>query len=269
MKKIMAAGIVLILLGGTTFFFGWAQLVVPIGAYGVLRSKTHGIDPKIIQAGGVRWVWYKLIPANVDIQVFTLERVSRSFTIRDALPSGKEYASFAGFNLDFSYAASVALSFTIKPDTLVTLCRDQYIQDQAGLDAFEADLAVQIETFATQRLRIYTQDTEKTEEMVLSGSIACMEADIQKAFPTIENLSCSINTRNFPDISLYQQFRSLYQGYLAKQQEYLQTEQALQPETRMATHIRFDDLVRYGELLTKYPLLLQFIELEHKYAGTR
>ncbi|MDR0628176.1 MAG: hypothetical protein LBG24_00735 [Treponema sp.] len=264
MRKFVVIGIILSIIGGTAFFFGWVQLMVPPGAYGVLRSKTHGVDPKIIRSGEFRWMWYTLIPANAEIQVFTLDQVSHSLSIQETLPSGKEYASFAGFTLDFAYTLRISFSFTIKPDALVTLIDTRHILDQAGLDAFEMNLATQIETFTLQRLRIYTTDIAKLEEMLGTGSIAALEADIRRVFPDIENLMCSIKTQNFPDISLYQQFRMLYTGYLAKQQEYIQSEQTLQPEARMLTHIRFDDLTRYGELLTKYPILLQFLELEQR-----
>jgi hypothetical protein len=262
MRKFVVVSIILIIVGGTVFFLGWVQLRVPLGCYGVLRSKTHGVDPELIQAGEFRWVWYNLIPSNTDIQVFTLDRVSRSLSIQDTLPSGKEYASFAGFTLDFTYRLSVNLSFTIKPDSLVTLTSTRHISDQAGLDAFEIDLTSQIETFIRQRLRIYTTDLAKLEELLSSGSLSVLEADILRVFPDIENLVCSIKALGFPDLSLYQQFRTLYEGYLAKQQEYVYSKEPLQPETRILTHIRFDDLARYGELLTKYPILMQFLELE-------
>ncbi|MDR2392567.1 MAG: hypothetical protein LBD93_00175 [Treponema sp.] len=264
MRKFMAACIILSIIGGMALFFGWVQLMVPPGSYGVLRSKTHGLDPGIIRAGAFRWVWYTLIPTNAEIQVFTLDRVSRSSRIQDRLPSGKEYASFAGFTFDFAYTLWITLSFTIKPDFLVTLTDTRHILDQAGLDAFEADLAAEIETFTIQRLRIYTTDLAKLEELLGSGSIEALEEDIERAFPDIENLTCSIMTRDFPDLNLYQQFRTLYTGYLAKQQEYIHSEPSLQPKTRMLTQIRFDDLTRYGELLTKYPILLQYLELEQR-----
>lgn len=260
----MVACIILSIIGGTAFFFGWVQLMVPPGSYGVLRSKTHGLDPMIIRAGAFRWVWYALIPTNAEIQAFTLDRVSRSSRIQESLPSGKEYASFAGFTLDFAYTLRISLSFTIKPDSLVSLTDTRHILDQAGLDAFETELAAEIETFALQRLRIYTTDTAKLDELLGSGSLAALERDIHQAFPDIENLTCSIKTRDFPDLTLYQQFKTLYTGYVAKQQEYVHSEQSLQPETRILTQIRLDDLTRYGELLTKYPILLQYLELEQR-----
>jgi hypothetical protein len=38
MKKALFSFIILILLGGAGFFFGWAQMPVPPGSDGVLRS---------------------------------------------------------------------------------------------------------------------------------------------------------------------------------------------------------------------------------------
>jgi hypothetical protein len=250
----------LTILGGAAFFFGWAQLRVPLGAYGIMRSKTHGIDPQVIQEGEFRWVWYKLIPTNVEIQTFTLDRISRSLKTKDTLPSGSDYASFAGLTVDFSYELSLLLSFNIKPNSLVSLVLTHTIRDQAALDAFEENLADQIKAFTLQRLRIYTEDTEKIAEILASASITQLQDDIQRAFPNIENFSCIIHTTHFPDVGLYHSVRSLYEDYVAKQGEYVRTE--LQPEARIGSHIRFEELAKYGELLTKYPILLQYLAIE-------
>jgi hypothetical protein len=252
------------IIGGTVFFLGWVQLMVPLDAYGILRSKTHGVDPQIIRSGEFRWVWYTLIPTNAKIQTFTLNQINRYWSMRDTLPSGKEYADFAGFTLDFSYHLYINLSFSLKPDSLVSLVETRHIQDQPDLEAYETTLGDQIETYTLQRLRFYARDQAKLEEMVDSGSIAAVNADILRVFPHIENLTCSIKTRDFPDISLYQQFKGLYSGYLARQQRYIQSAATLKPETRVQTQFRLDNLARYGELLTKYPILIQFLELEQE-----
>jgi hypothetical protein len=262
MKKFMATLIMLIILGGAAFFFGWAQLPVPPGSYGVMRSKTHGLDPHIIQEGEFRWVWYKLIPKNVDIQIFTLHTISRSFKTREALPSGSEYASFAGFSVDFSYDLSATLSFTSKPSALLSLMEEKHITDQKDLEVFEGVLAREVEAFALQRLRIYMEDEEKVGEMLKSGSMLQLNSDIEGAFPNIENLSCVMHTANFPDVTLYRQFRSFYESYVERQKEYIRTDKSLQPESRVASAVRLDELAKYGELLTKYPILIQYLAIE-------
>jgi hypothetical protein len=260
--KFLVTIVILLLLGGLVFFFGWAQLAVPVNAYGVMRSKTHGIDPAIIHAGEFRWVWFKLIPTNVEIQAFTIDQQTQAITMQDTLPSGAEYATFAGSGADFSYELNGTLAFSIKPQSLIKLMQERHINTQEDLNGFEAALADEVRMFALQRLRIYMEKKDKIEELLASASIAQLNTDISEAFPDIEHLALLMYTHGFPDLTLYHEYRSLYQEYIARQRDYLHTEAALQANSRISAYVRFDDLAKYGELLTKYPILLQFIELE-------
>ena len=262
LKKFLWTLLILVILSGVAFFFGWVQLVVPADAYGVMMSKTHGLDHTLIRAGEFRWVWYKLIPSNVEIQVFRLKNMLRPVRTDGTLPSGAEYAALAGSTADFSYQIEAMLSFSIKPESLVNLVSSKHITGQDDLDAFEETLADEIQVFALQRLRVYLDDELKVEELLASGSIAQLNYDIQKAFSHIESLSLVIHTPRFPDIKLYQEFRSLHQEYIARQKNYLHTEAIVQAETRISSYIRFDELSKIGELLTTYPILLQYLQLE-------
>jgi hypothetical protein len=262
LKKLMWTLLILIILGGVAFFLGWAQLMVPTGDYGVMISKTHGLDHTLIKAGEFRWVWYKLIPQNVKVQVFRIEKMVRLIRTEGTLPSGVEYATFAGSAADFSYQVEATLSFNIKPESLVGLVNGKHINEQASLDTFEETLADEVRAFALQRLRVWIDDVKKVEELQASGSIAQLNYDIQGAFPDIENLSLVMHTPRFPDITLYQEFRALHQEYIARQRDYLHTDASQQAETRIGSYLRFDELSRMGELLTTYPRLIQYLQLE-------
>jgi hypothetical protein len=54
----------------------------------------------------------------------------------------------------------------------------------------------------------------------------------------------------------------LYEEFLEKQREYVAEAMGRKAESRIENQIRFDELERYGELLSKYPPLLQYLELE-------
>jgi hypothetical protein len=262
LKKFLWMLFILVVLGGAAFFFGWAQLAVPADAYGVMMSKTHGLDNTLIRAGEFRWVWYKLIPRNVEIQVFRLKPILRPLKTNGTLPSGAEYADLAGSSADFSYQIEAVLAFSVKPASIISMVNDKHINGQDGLDAFTETLADEMQAFALQHLRAYLDDELKVEELIVSGSIAQLNNDIQKAFPDIENLSLVIYTPHFPDIKLYRELRTLYQEYIARQKDYLHTEVGEKAETRISSAIRLDELARIGELLTTYPVLLQYLQLE-------
>jgi hypothetical protein len=263
MKKFIAALIILMVLGGAVFFFGWAQIAVPPGTYGIMRSKTHGIDPLLIREGEFRWVWYKLIPTNVDITVYRLDRVDHPFTVKNTLPSSGAYAAFAGITADFSYEVSAALSFSVNPDFLVSLISDHNIGSQADLDAFEAAAAGNIESFVLRRIGLGGDAAGDFEDMLRTGSSPELETAVKERFPYIENISCLIRTAEFPDFALYRQIRGMYEDFLSRQREYLSGGLLEKAEARIDTQFRFDELARYGELLTKYPILVQYLAIEN------
>jgi hypothetical protein len=260
MKKFFIFLFILIILGGTGFFFGWAQLSVPPGAYGVMRSKTHGVDPRVIREGEFRWVWYKLIPTNVKTEVFSLNRLSRSIKSSGILPSGDVYASLAGLSVDFSWEIAGEFSFAINPEALPSLTASETIGED--LEVYENNLADRIEAHILSFLLSYSEDSGKMEALLVSGSVPELAESVNKAFPEIEGFNCLIKSTRYPDYALYRSVRSLYEDYLEQQELSFSALLPGEAESRTAARQRLDELSKYGELLTRYPILLQFLALE-------
>ena len=264
MKKFLFVLFILIVLGGAGFFLGWTHLTVPPGSYGVMRSKTHGLDTSVIRDGEFRWIWYKLLPTNVKIAVYTINPVTRSISSSGSLSSGQVYAALAGLNADFSWQISGQIVFSLKPDSLPGFTASENISDQAGLNNAEARLGDKIESFVLQRLKAYADgaDESKMEALTITGSLPELNNDIQNAFPEIENVSCTIQVVRYPDYALYQSVKALYQEYLKRQNAVLNPDITREATNRIDLRIRLDELTQYGELLTKYPVLLQYLALE-------
>jgi hypothetical protein len=265
MKKLFGLLIVVIILAGAAFFFGWAQLPAPPGSYGVLRSKTHGMDPAVIREGEFRWIWYKLIPTNATTLIFTPNWVSVPISVNGVLPLAETYAQKTGIAADFSYHIEADLSFSVKPDALPSLALTRGVTDQAALEDYEKSLARDIDQFARERLEAHALREWISEEPAPPGDLraasAWLEGEIGNAFPDVENLSYGIRSARMPDFALYATARSLYGEYLERQKELLGTAIADQAERSVNALFRFDELEKYGELLTKYPVLLQYLEL--------
>ncbi|MDR2483623.1 MAG: hypothetical protein LBD08_08350 [Treponema sp.] len=264
MRKFFVGLILILILGGTAFFFGWAQLTVPPGSYGVMRSKTHGIDAGLIREGEFRWVWYKLIPANVSITLFTPSHIERLISVRGVLPQADSYKTFLGLDARFSYEVSASLSFSIKPEALAALVSGQGLTSQETLQDYEGKLAAALESFAEQRLRVYAEEGDTLMKLLETGSPERLLADIRHAYPDLENLFCAVRASTVPDFALYQSARSLYEEYLQRQRELLAAEVRESAGRRLESQFRFDELARYGELLTKYPILLEYLALGNR-----
>jgi len=260
MKKFLIVFIILLILGGTAFFFGWVQLLVPPGQYGVINSKTHGIDQKVIQSGEFRWVWYRLLPTNVKITVFKIEQSKFPIKFNSTLPSGRTYASFVGLSdTDFSWDIQGEISFILNPNKLASLAAQHNITDQDELDAYQRKIAQDIEVFLLHSISAAASDNERLE-LLMAGSIdAQMEREILNKFPQIKDLSLSIHSAKYPDFILYRQLQLLYEEFLVKQRESISFAFNRRAETVLETQLHFEELERYGELLTRYPILLDYL----------
>jgi hypothetical protein len=265
MRKFFISLFILLVLGCAGFIIGWAQFEVPAGAFAVLSSKTHGIDPDLIRPGEFRWVWYKLIPTNVQTLVFRAEPQTFTLSAQGSLPSGDSYAAFAGLGAgpgaDFSWELKAQSSFSLNPDALVSLAA-QNVTSQEALDAHTSGIAEKIKAFVTSEIASGKADNERLEKLLSGGLDTEMAREISGRFPEILGLSFTAQSAKFPDFVLYRHVRLLYEEFLEKQREYVAEAMGKKAESRIENQIRFDELERYGELLSKYPLLLQYLELE-------
>jgi len=269
MKKFLLFLAFLVILGGALFFLGWAQLTVPPGSYGVMRSKTHGLDPKIIHDGEFRWIWYKLLPTNVKISVYTVGPVNHPIRSSGDLSSGQVYAELAGLEADFSWEISGELIFSIRPDFLPQLTEREGITNDEGLRKAEENLALRAENLVLERLKGYANDenAEKLESIVFGASLSDLNHEVQTLIPEIENLNCIIRFVRLPDYTLYQSLRALYQEYIARQNAVLSLDITKEAERRINSRIRLEELSQYGELLTKYPVLIEYLAVEKELLG--
>jgi len=257
MKKFLATLLFLAILAGLGLFFGWAHLGVPPDAYGLIRSKTHGLDTRLVKPGEFRWVWYKLIPTNTSTAVFRLNPVSHEFSSRNTLPSGKVYAAFAGMEDDFSWELRATFSFTLRPEALIPLVVDHNIGNQEELARYENELAAEIETFILRRM-------DALEGLVKDGESPELERAVQGQFPLIEKFSLRVKSAQFPNYDLYRQARGLYEEYIALQRDMMSGELREKAKNRIESYHRFDELEQYGALLTKYPILLDYLKIGNR-----
>ncbi|MDR0495955.1 MAG: hypothetical protein LBG95_10075 [Treponema sp.] len=264
MKKFLVTLLALIIIAALGLFFGWAQSGVPPDAYGVIRSKTHGIDTRLVKAGEFRWIWYKLIPTNVTTSVFRLVPAHYEFSANNTLPSGKTYAAFAGIDESFSWEIRAAFSFSLRPEAIVALVEDHAVVSQDDLDRYENDIAGQMETFILRRLNSGDEFSREIEDLLDKGDSPGLTREIQEQFPLIGNFSLMVKSAEFPDFALYKLAKGIYEEYVSLQKDYISGDLREKAKSRVESYHRFNELEQYGALLAKYPILLDYLALENK-----
>ncbi|MDR0527098.1 MAG: hypothetical protein LBG79_04710 [Spirochaetaceae bacterium] len=272
-KKKLRAFIFIILVAGVMVFFrGWLQLSVPEGSFGIMRSRTHGLYEKVICGGGFDWAWYRIIPWNTSLKTFVLEPSTFNLNLSGKLPFADTLGAFTGISGDYLWRLSGSVLFSIRPEALPGLVSRNAITSQEALEQWLDRVKTGVNSYAAQRLSFYFESAGLEQEKDFAaiskdGTSNRLKQDIFTAYPYFEQIECRITIEKLPDFNQWRASMAVWETYLETQRSVLQGEATTQAARKIASQFRFDELTRYGELLTKYPVLLKYLEIEKKSEG--
>jgi len=86
MRKLFVSLIILIIVGGVGFYFGWIQIQLPANTFGVIFTKTNGYEASVVRPGTFEWRWQRLLPTNLTLYTYTLAPQSTNVTVAGTLP---------------------------------------------------------------------------------------------------------------------------------------------------------------------------------------
>lgn len=258
---------ILLLLGvaGAIFVAGWIQLLLPHATYAVLFSKTGGLDRRVMAAGTFVWRWERVIPNNVTLFVFEVQPHTVETRLSGELPSADAVAGMLPGSADFHYQATVAVTFSVRPDALPQLVADagltperlpQWTETQ-GADIARAALDLLQRRGAAAAL----PDAGATEAELLER--------LAPEFPNLQITGIRLTDLRLPDLEIYERGRQAYLALMDAQYEArraaaidlageFERDRAAQETRRAAAQV----LREYGALLQEYPILIQFLALQ-------
>ena len=262
MKKFLISLIILILAAGTVFVFGWVQIFVPIGKYGVLASKTSGIDPVPVTNGVFSWKWERLIPTNTELYIFTIEPQRFTTTISGELPFSAEYNNAFSTNYDFSYDYTVTLSLSVREDYLPQLVKDFSVKTDANLSEL---LSQQVQNISCDIVQ-FLITSNKTEDISIQTSLDIPEItdgiDAYGKYPFVLFNSVEVKRTKSPDLILYKSVKNSYSEYRAQTQEQILDTVVKENQTSSEDYFLFERYRNLGKLLSEYPVLIDYLAVQ-------
>ena len=250
MKAFLIILVILVVLAGTAFYFGWVQILLPPENYAVVFTKIGGYDDQVIRPGEFSWRWERLIPTNMTLYTFDLHPRTLEVSFEGSLPSGQLYSSILPENPDFSLSGNVTIQFGIVPESLPALVAEEKLLPEALDDFYEAK-AEQISNRLMDKLKSATLNQQ-------------MERELAREFPDLKILSLRTETVRVPDLELYELARQSYKELVEIRDrsreeavarmavEQVRTENARDQERETLEALR-----EYGKLLNEYPILLK------------
>jgi hypothetical protein len=250
MKKFIFIFIILIILSGVVFYFGWIQIHIPANSCAVIHTKTSGYDKNVIMSGEFSWRVEKLIPTNMTMYIFNTDPVIISLPeITGSLPSADIYSTVIPGNPDFDYKMDLTITYSFNIETLPVLVSEKGLLPDNIEEWYseKSDFISQYVIDYVQKNPVLFYDAEYMEE--LRNSIQIL--------PEISNIiidSIYFNNVNFPDLELYNAAKEIYFNLLEAREN--KDIDAINEEKNNLLVLE-----EYGELLTRYPILIKYLYL--------
>lgn len=262
MKRFVITLLILIVLSIAVFVAGLVTLRLEPGKYGVMVSKTGGVDPVVMRSGDFRWDIAALLPTNLKILSFTLADIEQVIELGGTLPSAEIYQDFMADGPDFTWAVSVELRASVLPESLPQLVEDSRIFDDAGLSDW-LDTTSRHAVSGLQATLINLVGTSEGAAQLMSGAAEeQLKASIEAAFPELSVINLSVRSVKAPDLALYESARALYLAYIEKYRGSVEPELIQANSTAAAEQVRIEVLRSYGELLERFPDLIDYLAIE-------
>ena len=263
MKKIIILLALLVILAGVAFYFGWIQIRLRAGTYAVIFTKTGGWDEKVTEPGVFSWRWERLLPTNMEIHYFELEPYTSRLAVDGSLPSAADYREIIDPAPQFDFSVSITVSYTIKPEALPQLVSENRLTQDTTSEWFNNTnelLAARTSQFireASERPG-FASDLGTT----MHGLDEALKEKLARSLPEAEIQSVVINNFQVPDMDLYHTAKELYLEFARQRKESFAAALAEITWTESRAEQHFTVLEEYGELITKYPMILELFSLK-------
>ena len=206
MKKFLISLFILIIFSAFVFFFGWTQYRVKPGEFGVVISKTNGIDETPIQNGEFSWYWQFLLPTNAILKTFSVQPIFVTKQIKGTLPSGEFYASF-NQKETFDYSFEFSMSLTVSEQNVITLLKENKITTQNDLSQYVSNCADTIAQLAASFYLKKIQDNPNFRLESVKRDELLREIKFYEDCPLIELMNFSLVSSKVPDFELYDKLK--------------------------------------------------------------
>ncbi|KGE73933.1 SPFH domain-containing protein [Spirochaeta lutea] len=262
MKKFIISLLILVIIGGVVFFFGWVQLKLSPGEGLILFSKTNGWESELLKPGDFHWRWQALLPTNVTMYRVPTYRKTESISFSGDLPSGDVYATFINEPGAFRFQVDLSVEYQINSDAWVSLIQDGRFDPESPEQFFltvNQSLSASIPTFLSSAASILS---EGQSENALDTLQERLTSFLNSQIDEITVTSTSLKSISLPDTSLYQTTRDAYNAVVQATAEG-KAEAAREStfeQDRLSERVR--QLGEYGRVLEEYPTLLEYFSLQ-------
>lgn len=210
MKKTTISLLIFLIFSGFVYWTGNTQRKIKPDSFGVLQSKTGGLQETPILPGEHNWNWEFLLPTNAQLKQFQIQPYNCIKTSSGQLPSGPLYTKLLNTDYGFDYSFDFSISVTCSPESVIELIKINQVTNQDDLTAYFDAAASTIAQLATNYLLSKAEENPKFRPESMRKDELLRNIQVYKEFPEIELFALSLNNSKLPDYTLYNKLQDNY-----------------------------------------------------------
>jgi len=249
--------LILLIVGGVVFYFGWMQLRLQESEYAVIYRKSHGYEAELVRSEDFDWRWEALIPNYLTLHKFNLKPQSVDIRQNGVLPSDEIYKEIAGDDIDFSWEIEARINYRINPDILLSLVESGFDNLDSFYEDYETKLNSAVLDIMNQAMASNSNEAAAGDKEWFSESIRNSSIDER-----VDIVEATLIRWKYPDMALYAEARRLILETMQARQAVISEVENLSARFESTQESRLKMLRGYGQLLDEYPILIEFFELE-------
>ena len=243
-----------VLTGYWIFISGVVNTAVPQGMVGVVYTATGGY--RIIPAN-MMWSWEKLIPMNLHIYAFDHSFRRVSFTFSGDLPDAAAISAMPQFSYaNFHYAMAGGVEYRLSLEGLLWALTNHYLKPDglaAYYDQMDKEVQTRINMILSASSEAWTAGESPNDELI---------SKLRESFPHLEFSALDIERQELPNLPAYRRGVDFINVEHQLRLEARKLEGQKNIEVTLQQERRLRLLERYGQLLTRYPILVSFFAVD-------
>ena len=261
MKKVIVSLIILFVLGAVAFGFGYVPFRLEPGERVLMFSRTSGWDEEPLAPGSFSWRWELLIPQNVTFYRFPSEARRVNLTSTTSLPSADLYREYLEGSPVLEERVRMRLRYRISDVGIAELAPIGV--NAEGIASWYDDLDDQLRSVGLDATAVAIRSFLDQDEEIPLGEfvISTIESRIAERFPEIELEAVVVEEIAIPDIVLYRTARETYLDVQGQRRDALLDAVKVTALEHTRQNDRIEVLTRYGEILDRHPVLLDYLEI--------
>ena len=261
MKKILISLLLLVILGGAVFFFGWVSFRLDSEEYGVAFTKSDGWIAEPVEPGSFTWMWQALVPTNLTLHAFPLTPKELEINESGTLPSAELYARYVEGEPEFTYDLELTVRYRIMPAELASALAEERTTPE-GMESYtqslESSLRSAAKGAAVTALEGLGRDPEVGALLTVTQSV---RDNLRSQLSELEILEVSVASAEIPDLFVYNTARENYRAIQEGRRSGLRETARDAAAERVIDEERRRALEEYGRILQEYPVLLDYFRL--------